>query len=254
MLTKRIIPCLDVKNGRVVTGINFVNLKDTGNPAEMALRYMEEQADELVFLDISASVERRCTMKSWVKEVADRIFIPFTVGGGISSAEQAREIIALGADKIALNTAAVKNPEIIEECAALLGRQAIVLAIDVKEVKPGRWEGYIEGGQTPTGIDALQWIRQGVDLGCGEILLTSMDRDGTKIGYDIPLLSQVATMVPVPIIASGGAGTKEHILEAFNVGCDGALAASIFHFGIVDIPDLKKWLKEQHIAIRYLEA
>ena len=151
MLTKRIIPCLDVKNGRVVTGINFVNLKDTGNPAEMALRYMEEQADELVFLDISASVERRCTMKSWVKEVADRIFIPFTVGGGISSAEQAREIIARSRQDC-LNTAAVKNPEIIEECAALLGRQAIVLAIDVKEVKPGRWEVYIEGDKHPLGL------------------------------------------------------------------------------------------------------
>lgn len=254
MLTKRIIPCLDVKNGRVVKGIQFKNLIDAGNPAEMGKRYMNEQADELVFLDISASSERRSTMKSWVKDVADHIFIPFTVGGGISSAEQAREIIALGADKISLNTAAVKKPGLIRECATLLGRQAVVLAVDVKEEIPGHWEVYIEGGKTSTGKDAFQWIQEGVELGCGEILLTSMNRDGTQKGYDIPLLSKIVNMVPVPIIASGGAGSKEDILHAFQAGCGGALAASIFHFGTVPIPYLKRWLKDQNIPIRLVEA
>jgi len=250
MLTKRIIPCLDVKDGRVVKGVNFVNLRDAGDPARMAAAYMEEGADELVFLDITASAERRRTMTAWVSAVADTLFIPFTVGGGISSVEQAREIIALGADKISLNSAAVRNPVLIGECAALLGKQAVVLAVDARRSGAGKWEVFIDGGRTAAGLDALEWIAEGVRRGCGEILLTSMDRDGVKTGYDDELNALVSGTVPVPLIASGGAGSMEHILNTFRAGSDAALAASIFHFGEIRIPDLKHYLAERGVPVR----
>lgn len=250
MLTKRIIPCLDVKNGRVVKGIRFKDLRDAGDPAQLAELYMKENADELVFLDISASWEKRQTMLKWVQDVADRIFIPFTVGGGISSLEKAREIISLGADKISLNTAAVRNPELIQQCANLLGSQAVVIAIDVKLAERGNWEVYIEGGKTPTGKDAIQWAIEAENLGCGEILLTSMDRDGTESGYDNEIIKRVSSSVKVPVIASGGAGTMEHILDTFHAGSDAALAASIFHFGTIRINDLKDYLYQRNIPVR----
>ncbi|HPK06513.1 MAG TPA: imidazole glycerol phosphate synthase subunit HisF [Aminivibrio sp.] len=250
MLTKRIIPCLDVKDGRVVKGVNFVNLRDAGDPAAMAAAYMEEGADELVFLDITASAERRRTMTAWVSAVADALFIPFTVGGGISSVEQAREIVALGADKISLNSAAVRNPSLIGECAALLGKQAVVLAVDARQCGVGKWEVFIDGGRTATGLDALKWIEEGVRRGCGEILLTSMDRDGVKTGYDDDLNGLASGSVHVPLIASGGAGSMEHILGTFRAGSDAALAASIFHFGEIRIPDLKRYLAERGVPVR----
>jgi len=250
MLTKRIIPCLDVKEGRVVKGVNFVNLRDAGDPAAMAAAYMEEGADELVFLDITASAERRRTMTAWVSAVADALFIPFTVGGGISSVEQAREIVALGADKISLNSAAVRNPSLIGECAALLGKQAVVLAVDARRCGVEKWEVFIDGGRTATGLDALKWIEEGVRRGCGEILLTSMDRDGVKTGYDDDLNGLASGSVHVPLIASGGAGSMEHILGTFRAGSDAALAASIFHFGEIRIPDLKRYLSERGVPVR----
>ncbi len=249
MLTKRILPCLDVKNGRVVKGVNFINLRDAGDPATLAEVYMEQGADELVFLDISASKDRRETMTQWVSAVADRLFIPFTVGGGISSPEQARDLIALGADKISLNTAAVKNPELITSCARLLGSQAVVVAIDARRSEQS-WQVFVAGGSQATGLDVVQWAREAERRGCGEILLTSMDRDGTKSGYDRELLQTVSSEVRVPVIASGGAGTGEHILEAFRNGAEAALAASIFHFGTLRIPELKTWLTEQNIPVR----
>jgi cyclase len=250
MLTKRIIPCLDVKDGRVVKGVNFVNLRDAGDPARLAAAYMDEGADELVFLDITASSERRRTMTSWVTAVADTLFIPFTVGGGISSVEQARDIIALGADKISLNSAAVRNPLLIGECAALLGKQAVVLAVDARWCEKEKWEVFIDGGRTATGLDALEWIAEGVRRGCGEILLTSMDRDGVKTGYDDELNTLASKTATVPLIASGGAGSMEHILNTFRSGSDAALAASIFHFGEIRIPDLKRYLAERGIPVR----
>lgn len=250
MLTKRIIPCLDVKNGRVVKGIKFQNLRDAGNPAELAEFYMKENADELVFLDISASLEKRKTMLKWVQDVADRIFIPFTVGGGISSLEQAREIINFGADKISLNTAAVKDPELIKECSDLLGSQAVVVAIDVKLTIQGNWEVYVEGGKTPTGKDAIEWVKEVEELGCGEILLTSMDKDGTKSGYDNEIIREIISSIKIPLIASGGAGEMGHFLDTFNAGSDAALAASIFHFGEIRINELKTYLHNHNIPVR----
>lgn len=252
MLTKRIIPCLDVFGGRVVKGVNFINLRDAGDPAELASIYMKEGADELVFLDITASAERRKTTTEWVTRVADALFIPFTVGGGISSVEEAREIIALGADKISLNTAAVKKTDLIGECARLLGKQAVVLAVDAKRRGKDSWEVFIDGGRTPTGIDVLSWIREGIRRGCGEILLTSMDQDGVKNGYDDELNGRAASAATVPFIASGGAGTMEHILATFRAGSDAALAASIFHFGEIRIPELKKYLAETGIPVRIM--
>lgn len=249
MLTKRIIPCLDVKAGRVVKGINFVNLRDAGDPATLAEVYMKEGADELVFLDISASQERRDTMTEWVTKVADRLFIPFTVGGGISDPEQARKLVTLGADKISLNTAAVKDPGLITSCARLLGRQAVVVAVDVRR-EGDRWEVFVAGGSKATGLDALEWAREAEMRGCGEILLTSMDRDGTNIGYDLELLEEICSSVKVPVIASGGAGNMPHILQAFRAGSEAALAASIFHFGTIKIGDLKDWLSGQGVPVR----
>ncbi|GAB6281122.1 MAG: imidazole glycerol phosphate synthase subunit HisF [Thermovirga sp.] len=245
---------MDVLGGRVVKGIRFKNLSDAGDPATLAFEYMNEGADELVFLDISASAHKRGTMIDWVSSVADRLFIPFTVGGGISGPDQARKLIAFGADKISLNTAAVIDPDIISRCAELLGSQAVVLAVDVKRKQDSRWEVFIRGGSTPTGIDLISWVKRGESLGCGEILLTSMDSDGTRDGYDINCIEAVCGSVSIPVIASGGAGNTRHFIEAFNHGADAALAASVFHFGSIRIPDLKKDLANAGIPVRVEEV
>ncbi len=252
MLRKRIIPCLDVHAGRVVKGINFVNLRDAGDPALLGELYQKEGADELVFLDISASTERRHTMAQWVEAVAEWLCIPFTVGGGISSADQAVGLVRLGADKISLNTAAVRRPELITECARLLGDQAVVCAVDVRREsrEKGSWEVVIEGGRTPTGKDVFDWIKEAARRGAGEILLTSMDRDGTKEGYDTELLEKICSRTRLPVIASGGAGEKAHFLQAFEAGAEAALAASLFHFGLLRIGEVKEYLREQGIPVR----
>ena len=249
MLTKRIIPCLDVKNGRVVKGINFLNLRDAGDPATLALTYMNEGADELTFLDISATNERRTTMLEWVKVVADAISIPFTVGGGISSVRDAVNLVALGADKISLNTAAVRHPELITECAEALGSQAVVVAVDVKR-DGAAWRVFVEGGRTGTNRDGFKWCAEAAGRGAGEFLITSMDRDGTKEGYDVEFLRLISEEVEIPIVASGGAGTAQHVLEAFEAGADAALMASVFHFGEIRISDLKKFLKKRGEPMR----
>ena len=251
MHTKRIIPCLDVKNGRVVKGTNFVSLRDAGDPVELAAFYDREMADELVFLDITASSDGRNTIVDVVRRTASQVFIPFTVGGGIRSVEDIRTMLHAGADKVSLNTAAVKNPALIADGAKSFGRQCIVLAVDAKRSGPGRWEVYINGGRTPTGLDVLEWIKQGVDLGAGEILLTSMDCDGTKDGYDNELNRAVSEMVAVPVIASGGAGRLEHFAEALTQGkADAVLAASVFHYGEFSIRQTKEYLRDKGIEVR----
>ena len=251
MHTKRIIPCLDVKNGRVVKGTNFVSLRDAGDPVELAAFYDREMADELVFLDITASSDGRNTMVDVVRRTASQVFIPFTVGGGIRSVEDIRTMLHAGADKVSLNTAAVKNPALLADGAKSFGRQCIVLAVDAKRSGQGRWEVYINGGRTPTGLDVLDWIKQGVDLGAGEILLTSMDCDGTKDGYDNALNRAVSEMVAVPVIASGGAGTLEHFAEALTQGkADAVLAASVFHYGEFSIRQTKEYLRDKGIEVR----
>lgn len=250
MLKKRIIPCLDVRGGRVVKGTNFINLRDAGDPVELAAYYDREGADEVVFLDITASAEGRKTTVEMVKRAARKIFIPFTVGGGISSIEDIRAILMAGADKVSLNTAAVKNPELIFEGAKRFGSQCIVLACDTRKIGD-KWEVYINGGRTATGMDALEWIKKAVDLGAGEILLTSMDADGTKDGYDVELTKTVAGMVNVPVIASGGAGKLEHFLNVFTKGmADAALAASVFHYGVYSIREVKEFLRSEGIEVR----
>ncbi len=251
MLAKRIIPCLDVKNGRVVKGVNFVNLRDAGDPVENARIYDQMGADELVFLDISASPEGRRTTVEKVRQVADEIFLPLTVGGGIRSVEDMRQVLLAGADKIGVNTAAVQNPSLLRAGAERFGSQCIVLAIDARRVEKQRWEVYIHGGRTPTGIDVLAWVEQAVALGAGEILLTSMDADGTLAGYDIELTRTVCDRVNVPIIASGGAGRVEHFAEVLTVGkADAALAASLFHDNQLTVGQVKQYLLAQGIAIR----
>ncbi len=250
MLAKRIIPCLDVDKGRVVKGVKFQNLRDAGDPVEVAKSYEEQSADELVFLDITASAEERKIMIEVVQRVAETIFIPFTVGGGVSSLEDIRRLLSAGADKVSINTAAVKNPQLIYESAKRFGSQCIVVAIDAKRSERG-WEVYIHGGRTPTGLDAVEWAKRVESLGAGEILLTSMDADGTKKGYDIELCKAVASAVSIPVIASGGAGTMEHFYEVFTqTNADAALAASLFHFKEVSIPELKAYLKNKGVHVR----
>ena len=250
MLAKRIIPCLDVDKGRVVKGIKFQNLVDAGDPVEVAKLYEEQGADELVFLDITASAEDRNIMLDVVKRVAETVFMPYTVGGGIRSVEDMRGLLEAGADKVSINTAAVKNPELIREGAVRFGSQCIVVAIDAKR-KDDSWEVYIHGGRTPTGIDAVKWAREVQSLGAGEILLTSMDRDGTKSGYDLELCRAISEAVNIPVIASGGAGKMEHFYEAFEYGgADAALAASLFHFREISIPELKSFLREKEVLVR----
>lgn len=251
MHTKRIIPCLDVKNGRVVKGTNFVGLRDAGDPVELASIYNVEMADELVFLDITASNENRDTMIEVVEKTAAQVFIPFTVGGGIRTAEDIRRLLKAGADKVSFNTAAVKNPEILAEGARQFGKQCIVLAVDARKADEDYWEVYINGGRTSTGINVLDWVRKATALGAGEILLTSMDRDGTKDGYDIPLTKMVAENVDVPVIASGGAGKLEDFYEVLTIGkADAVLAASVFHFGQFSVRQVKEYLKSRHVEVR----
>lgn len=252
MHTKRIIPCLDVKDGRVVKGINFVGLKEVGDPVELAKSYYEQGADELVFLDITATHEQRDTMVQVVEKVASAIFIPFTVGGGIRSVEDIRKMLLAGADKVSLNSAAVKNPKLIQEGAAIFGNQCIVLAVDGKKRQDGSgWNVYVNGGRVDTGLDLLTWVKQAVELGAGEILLTSMDADGTKQGFDIALCKAVRDIVDVPVIASGGCGSLQHFAEVFDEdAADAALAASMFHYGEVSVHQVKRYLKERGIAVR----
>lgn len=251
MLMKRIIPCLDVTGGRVVKGTNFVNMRDAGDPVELAAFYDREGADELVFLDITASAEERKTVLDIVYRTAAEVFIPFTVGGGISTLEDIRAMLSAGADKVSVNTAAVKNPRLIAEASARFGSQCIVVAIDVRSVGKNSWEVYINGGRTVTGIDAVSWAVQMEERGAGEILLTSMDRDGTKDGYDIALTRAIARAVRIPVIASGGVGNLNHILDGLTKGeADAALAASVFHFGNYTIAEAKRYLAEHNVPVR----
>ena len=252
MLAKRIIPCLDVKDGRVVKGINFLNLVDAGDPVEVASIYSRENADEIVFLDITASFEKRQTMLDVVKKTAEQVFIPLTVGGGIRSIEDIRLLLKSGADKVSLNTAAVENKDLIREASEQFGSQCIVVAIDAKrKIRNSKWEVYTYGGRKPVRLDVIQWAEEAEKLGAGEILLTSMDADGTKNGYDIELTRAVSEAVNIPVIASGGAGTPEHLCQALTEGkADAVLAASIFHYGEYSIKETKKYLKERGIAVR----
>jgi cyclase len=250
MLAKRIIPCLDVKEGKVVKGTNFVNFEYAGNPVELARKYNLQGADELVFLDITASVENRKTVIEMVKKVAKQVFIPFTVGGGISCIEDIQELLNAGADKVSINTAAIKNPALIKKASEMFGSQCIVLAIDAKK-KNGTWEVYINGGRKATGINALKWAKQVESLGAGEILLTSMDSDGTKKGFDLKLTKTISEQVNIPVIASGGAGNPSSILEVLTKGkADAALAASIFHYNKYSIKEVKNYLKYNLVEVR----
>jgi cyclase len=254
MLAKRIIPCLDIKDGRVVKGVNFVNLRDAGDPVQQARLYDEQGADELVFLDISATHEGRKTTLELVGRVADTVFMPLTVGGGIREVDDMRNLLLAGADKISVNSAAVRKPELLSEGASRFGAQCIVLAIDARRRHSG-WEVYVNGGRVPTGLDAIEWSARGVELGAGEILLTSMDADGTLAGYDIELTRAIAEAVSVPVIASGGAGTPSHFVEVLTKGkADAALAASLFHDGKLRIAELKKQLQDWGVPVRMLES
>ena len=252
MFTKRIIPCLDVNNGRVVKGVNFVNLRDAGDPVEIAAAYDKAGADELVFLDITATSDARETVVDMVRKVAEKVFIPFTVGGGIRTVEDFRMLLREGADKISINSSAINTPQLISDAADKFGSQCVVVAIDAKKRADGSgWNVYKNGGRIDTGLDAVEWAAKAVRMGAGEILLTSMDCDGMKTGYDIALTRQVSEAVSVPVIASGGAGTKEHFYQALTDGkADAALAASLFHYKELEIADLKRYLKERGISMR----
>ena len=254
MLTKRIIPCLDIRDGRVVKGVNFVGIRDAGDPVEAAISYNEAGADELVLLDINASHEGRGTMLDVVSRVAEQVFIPFTVGGGIREIPQIRDILRLGADKGSINSPAVRDPNFITEAALRFGSQCVVLAMDVKKRPDGSgWEVYVNGGRVPTGIDALEWAVDGVRRGAGEILLTSMDTDGVGGGFALDVTRKIADLVPVPVIASGGAGAMEHFRDVLTTGgADAALAATLFHFGYMKIIDLKAYLRDEDIPVRMI--
>jgi len=255
---KRIIPCLDVRDGRVVKGINFVNIRDAGDPVELAARYDAEGADELIFLDITASHERRDIIIDLAARCAEQVFIPFTIGGGLSSVEDVRAILSAGADKVTMNTAAVQDPELVRRCSERFGAQCIVVAIDARRIPssgeeggPPRWEVYVHGGRTPTGIDAVEWAVRAAGLGAGEFMLTSMDRDGTLDGYDLDLTRTVARAVDVPVIASGGVGTLEHLADGLTLGeADAVLAASIFHYGTYTIAQAKEFLAARGVPVR----
>lgn len=251
MLAKRIIPCLDVTDGRVVKGVNFVNLRDAGDPVECAKVYEEQGADELVFLDITASSDNRNTILDIIERCAKEVFMPLTVGGGIRTIEDVRRILNAGADKVSFNTAAIKNPDIIRESSDIFGSQCIVLAIDARKKNSEGWNVYTHGGRYPTDMDAIKWAQKGSHLGAGEILLTSMDTDGTKAGYDLALTSVISEAVPIPVIASGGAGELQHLADAVTIGkADAVLAASIFHFGDFTIKEAKVFMDKQGIEIR----
>ena len=251
MLSKRIIPCLDVKDGRVVKGTQFVNLKDAGDPVEQAAFYDKEGADELCFLDITASHENRRIIFDIVRRTAEKVFIPFTVGGGINSLETIRELLASGADKVSINTAAVKDPNFIKAASDKFGSQCIVVAIDARMTAPRKWEVFVEGGRKPTGLDAIEWAKKCESLGAGELLLTSMDKDGTQDGYDLDLTGFISKSTKIPIIASGGAGTLEHIYEAFTRGrADAALLASLLHYRTLTIKQIKEYLVSKGVPVR----
>ncbi|MBQ9914675.1 MAG: imidazole glycerol phosphate synthase subunit HisF [Clostridia bacterium] len=251
MLTKRIIPCLDVHRGRVVKGVNFVNLKDAGDPVQIAKAYDEAGADELVFLDITASSDARNIILNLVEKTAEQVFIPFTVGGGIRTVEDFREILKAGADKISVNSAAIRRPELISEAAYKFGSQCVVVAIDAKRRTDGGYSVYLNGGRVDTGLDAVEWAKKAESLGAGEILLTSMDADGTKAGYDLPLTKAISSVVSIPVIASGGAGTMSHFKDAIlEGGADAVLAASLFHYQELTIRELKEYLRKENIPVR----
>jgi cyclase len=251
MLSKRIIPCLDVKDGRVVKGVNFVNLRDAGDPVEIARKYSDEGADEICFLDITASHEERKTMIDVVERTAAEVFVPLTVGGGVRTIEDVRQMLLAGADKVSINTAAVNDPDFVKRASERFGSQCIVVAIDARRVSEGKWEVYTHGGRNPTGIDALEWAKKMEEYGAGEILLTSMDKDGTKSGYDIPLTRAVSRTVSVPVIASGGAGSLDHLCDGVSDGeADAVLVASIFHYGEHTIRDAKEFMSSKGISVR----
>ncbi|MDP9345131.1 MAG: imidazole glycerol phosphate synthase subunit HisF [Actinomycetota bacterium] len=251
MHLKRVIPCLDVDGGRVVKGTNFVDIRDAGDPVELAERYDTAGADELVFLDITATSDKRGTMVDLARRTADNVFVPFTIGGGIRSVADAQAVLDAGADKVSINSAAVARPGLIDELAARFGSQCVVLAIDAKATGAGSWEVFVAGGRTATGLDAVRWAHDGADRGAGEILLTSMDRDGTNDGYDLPLTRAVADAVAVPVIASGGAGELDHLVEALQGGADAALCASIFHYGRHTVGEAKAHLTAAGVPVRY---
>ncbi|HIQ61917.1 MAG TPA: imidazole glycerol phosphate synthase subunit HisF [Candidatus Enterenecus faecium] len=251
MLAKRIIPCLDVRDGRVVKGINFVNIRDAGDPVELARYYSDQGADEIVFLDITATSDARDTVEDVVERTASQVFVPLTVGGGIRTVEDFRRLLRAGADKISVNSSAVKNPQLIADAAQLFGSQCVVLAIDAKRREEGWFEVVVAGGRIPTGLDAVEWAKRGQELGAGEILLTSMDADGTKAGFDLELTRAVTSAVSIPVIASGGCGELSHFAQVFEeTDCDAALAASLFHFGELTVPQVKEYLREQNIPVR----
>jgi cyclase len=255
VLTRRIIPCFDVADGRVVKGVSFVELRDAGDPVELAAKYDLQGADELVFLDITASSDARTSVYDMIQKTADQVFIPLTVGGGVRSTQDVRMMLESGADKVSMNTAAVQRPELIEEGAKGFGSQCIVVAVDAKRTGPERWEVFTHGGRTPTGRDAIEWAREAVERGAGELLVTSMDTDGHQQGYDIGLLRAITSTVEVPVIASGGAGTPEHLYDAFmEGGADAVLAASIFHFGTYDIRSLKEYLAGRGVPMRPIDS
>jgi cyclase len=247
---KRVIPCLDVDRGRVVKGVEFVDIRDAGDPVELAARYDAAGADELVFLDITATSDSRETVVALARRAADELFIPFTIGGGIRSVADAQAVLDAGADKVSVNSAALARPDLISELASTFGSQCVVLAIDAKLRAPRRWEAFVAGGRTPTGRDAVAWAREGAERGAGEILLTSMDRDGTSAGYDLKLTAAVADAVAVPVIASGGAGDLHHLTEALKAGADAVLCASILHYGRFTVTDVKRQLTNDGIAVR----
>ena len=251
MLAKRIIPCLDVRDGRVVKGVNFVNIRDAGDPVELAAYYSDQGADEIVFLDITATSDARDTVADVVERTAARVFVPLTVGGGIRTLDDFQRLLRAGADKISVNSAAVKDPKLISQAAERFGSQCVVLAIDARLRPEGWYEVVVAGGRTPTGIDAIQWAKEGQRLGAGEILLTSMDADGTKAGFDIAMTRAVTQAVSIPVIASGGCGSLEHFAQVFEAtGCDAALAASLFHFGELTVPQVKEYLAGRGIPVR----
>lgn len=251
MLAKRIIPCLDVRDGRVVKGVNFVNIRDAGDPVELATYYSQQGADEIVFLDITATYEARKTVADVVRKTVQQVFVPVTVGGGIRTLEDFQELLRAGADKISVNSAAVKDPTLISRAAERFGSQCVVLAIDARRREDGSYEVVVAGGRTPTGLDAIEWAKKGEALGAGEILLTSMDADGTKKGFDLEMTRAVTNAVHIPVIASGGCGALEHFADAFTqADADAALAASLFHFGELTVPQVKDYLKTQDIPVR----
>lgn len=251
MLAKRIIPCLDVRDGRVVKGVNFVNIRDAGDPVELAKYYSDQGADEIVFLDITATSDARDTVADVVERTAAQVFVPLTVGGGIRTLEDFQRLLRAGADKISVNSAAVARPELISEAAERFGSQCVVLAVDARSRGDGTWEVVVAGGRKPTGMDLIEWVKKGEALGAGEILLTSMDADGTKAGFDLAMTKAVTNAVSIPVIASGGCGSLAHFAEIFEeTGCDAALAASLFHFGELTVPQVKEYLETRQIPVR----